>query len=69
MTLYALTVKGMTCSGCEKAIESSLRKVKGVVEVNAEHREGRVKVEGDGMEMDSLRAAVEGAGFDWVGVA
>jgi copper chaperone CopZ len=69
MTIYTLIVKGMTCGGCERAISSALRKVEGVSEVKADHLAGRVVVEGVGVELDSLRAAVEDAGYDCVGVA
>jgi copper chaperone CopZ len=69
MTSYTLIVKGMTCGGCEAAITSALRKVEGVREVKADHLAGRVVVEGDGMELDALRVAVEDAGYDWGGVA
>jgi copper chaperone CopZ len=69
MTSYTLIVKGMTCGGCERAISSALHKVEGVREVKADHHAGRVVVEGDGMELDALRVAVEDAGYDWGGVA
>lgn len=69
MTSYTLIVKGMTCGGCERAMSSALRKVEGVREVKADHLDGRVVVEGDGMELDALRVAVEDAGYDWGGVA
>lgn len=69
MTTYILIVKGMTCGGCEKAISSALRKVDGVQSVQADHATGRVVVNGDGMELDALKAAVEDAGYDWGGVS
>ncbi len=69
MTTYTLIVKGMTCGGCEKAISSALRKVDGVQSVQADHATGLVVVNGDGMELDALKSAVEDAGYDWGGVS
>jgi copper chaperone CopZ len=69
MTTYTLQVKGMTCDGCERAIEHALAKVEGVRAVKADHAKGLVTVEGEAVELDALRAAVEDAGYDWVGAS
>ena len=69
MTTYTLKVKGMTCGGCERALEHALGKVEGVRAVKADHAEGLVTVQGEAVELDALRAAVEDAGYDWAGAA
>lgn len=68
MTKYTLIVKGMT-GGCEKAITSALRKVEGVKAVKVDHASSTVTVEGEGMELDAIRGAIEDAGYDWGGLA
>jgi copper chaperone CopZ len=69
LTTYTLKVKGMTCGGCERALEHALGKVEGVRAVKADHAEGLVTVQGEAVELDALRAAVEDAGYDWAGAA
>ena len=69
MTKYTLIVKGMTCGGCEKAIVSAIQKVEGVKAAKADHATSTVIVEGEGMELDAIRGAIEDAGYDWGGLA
>lgn len=68
MNSYVIVVNGMTCGGCEKAIQKALTSVEGVRAVRADHTTGRVEVEGVGVELDALKSAVEDAGYDWGGV-
>ncbi len=69
MNTYVIVVKGMTCGGCEKAIQKALGAVEGVKAVRPNHTTDRVEVEGVGIEIDSLKSAVEDAGYDWGGIA
>lgn len=60
-----LEVKGMTCSGCEGAVESALKKVDGVAKVKADYQNDRAEVEFDPQKasVDKLVAAVNGSGY------
>ncbi len=69
MNTYVIIVRGMTCGGCEKAIQKALGGVEGVESVRPDHTTGRVEIQGAGIEIDALRSAVEDAGYDWGGVA
>lgn len=60
-----LKVKGMTCTGCEKALENGLSKLDGVVKVEASHKKDRVviKVEKDKYDKDLIKQKIETIGY------
>ena len=65
MTTHQLTIEGMNCGHCVRAVERALREVAGVERVEAEV--GRAKVEADpSTPREALRAALEDAGFTLV---
>jgi copper chaperone len=57
-----ITVEGMSCGGCEEAVENALRDVPGVEDADADNDSDSVTVEGEASDED-LAAAVEGAGY------
>jgi len=60
--LLTLSVDGMTCQGCARAVANALaRVVTGPVEVDLDRKEVRVP---DGSDMASVVRAVEDAGYD-----
>lgn len=60
-----INVKGMTCGGCERAIERALRARPGVIAAQASYVKGRVVVQYDPDEIGEaeLRRAIESAGY------
>lgn len=60
-----LTVSGMTCGGCEKAVTRTLGQIGGVSVVNASHHAGQVDVTYDERLVTPamLRTAIEGLGY------
>jgi copper chaperone CopZ len=61
-----LPIEGMTCAGCERAVEASLRKVEGVADARASSDEARAIVTVDATSSPpraALIAAVAAAGF------
>jgi copper chaperone CopZ len=60
-----LTVTGMTCGGCERAVERALSLVEGVSRAAASHRENRVTVAFDRAKTDraAIAAAITRAGY------
>jgi copper chaperone len=60
-----LRVSGMTCGGCENAIERVLGQVKGVDEVVASHVAGTVDVtyDGDQTTPAAFKQKIEGLGY------
>jgi copper chaperone CopZ len=57
-----LSVEGMTCSGCAKAVNRALSQVSGVTAVTVDLETGRARVEGPASP-DTLVAAVARTGF------
>ncbi len=64
-----ITVKGMMCGHCEAHVKEALEKIPGVEEATANHENNSVilKTSTDVAEAD-LKAAVEGAGYEYVGI-
>lgn len=64
-TDITLIVKGMTCSGCERAVERALSRVDGVLTAKASARDEQVAVTYDADRTDAgqLRQAVADAGY------
>lgn len=64
-----ITVKGMMCAHCEAHVKEALEKINGVDEATANHEANLVtlKTSADVAEAD-LKAAVEGAGYEFVGI-
>lgn len=58
-------VTGMTCTGCEKSVENGLKKVEGVKEVKASHKNNKVtiQVEKDRVDREALAQKIETVGY------
>ncbi len=60
------TVAGMTCAHCVAAVTEEVEQVAGVERVEVELEGGRLVVAGESVDDDSIRAAVEEAGYEVV---
>lgn len=58
-----LTVRGMTCDGCEDIVETALEEVAGVESAAADRSEDVAVVEGDA-DAEALVEAVDFAGYE-----
>jgi copper chaperone len=58
-----IDVTGMSCGGCERAVENALRNVEGVCKADADYEAGTVAVVTDATSDAALEDAVRGAGF------
>lgn len=61
-----LRVDGMTCGGCSSSVEQALKKVEGVVEVEATHgSKGTVRVKYDDQKVGlaKVKQAINDTGF------
>ncbi|RJP80322.1 MAG: copper chaperone [Candidatus Zixiibacteriota bacterium] len=60
-----LTVRGMTCGGCEKSVERALKSVPGVISAQASRDREQVAVEYNPEQtaVADLHRAVEQAGY------
>ena len=58
-----MMVEGMTCGHCEKAVKEALKELQGVDNVEVDLTSGRVLVEGQELEDNKLKEAVDEAGY------
>lgn len=57
------TVQGMTCGHCEMSVREEVEELPGVVSAQADHVTGRLTVQGDQVDDDAVKRAVEAAGY------
>ncbi|MBY8871713.1 heavy-metal-associated domain-containing protein [Micromonospora sp. PLK6-60] len=61
-------VQGMTCGHCVNAVNTELRAIPGVDDVQVDLASGQVTVTSEHpLDPDTVRAAVDEAGYDLVG--
>lgn len=58
-----LLVEGMSCGHCEKAVKDALGELDGVKLVNVNLDSKKVEVEGEKLQYNILKEAVEEAGY------
>ncbi|GIX41778.1 MAG: hypothetical protein KatS3mg129_1511 [Leptospiraceae bacterium] len=62
---YTLQIDGMTCTGCEAAIEAAVSKISGVIEIKANHRTGKglVRFDSKKTNINQIKKAIEELGY------
>jgi copper chaperone CopZ len=64
MSLSVITVSGMTCEHCEKAVRAEISAIPGVSRVDVDVASGEVRILAEpALELTDLQAAVEEAGY------
>ena len=64
MSLSVITVTGMTCEHCEKAVRTEISAIPGVSQVAVDLASGEVEILAEpAPDLAALRAAVEEAGY------
>ena len=60
-----LQVKGMTCGGCKKSVETGVSSLEGVEKVNVELQTGKVEVSFNDTRVDieKIKSAVQNKGY------
>ncbi|MDT9027373.1 MULTISPECIES: copper chaperone CopZ [Rossellomorea] len=68
MQKESLTVEGMSCGHCVKAIEGSVAKLDGVKSVQVSLEEKKVEVEFDDsqVKLDDIKETIDDQGYDVV---
>ncbi len=61
-----LTVEGMSCQHCVKAVKNALSEVEGVKSVEVDLAAKKVEIEGDNLQDSLLKEAIEDAGYEVV---
>jgi len=65
MQRQTVSVTRMSCTGCERNAENTLKNVDGVTRVTADHENDSIEVVvEDDVTDDDLHAAIEQAGYD-----
>lgn len=59
-----LLVEGMSCGHCEKAVKSALLELDGINKVEVDLSSKKVEVEGDNLQDNLIKEAIEDAGYD-----
>ena len=60
-----INVKGMVCNGCENRVKNALKTIDGVEEVEANYKNGIVKVTSkEEVEESALKEKIEDIGFE-----
>jgi len=62
---YSLVIDGMTCARCQKAIETTVKKIPGVIEIKANYQSGNGNVRFDGQKtnIEQIKKAIEELGY------
>ena len=65
MANITLMVKGMSCGGCVRSVETALKQIAGVGAVSVDLAKGKASVEYDPAKTtpDALKKAVDAAGY------
>ncbi len=60
-----ITVKGMTCVGCEITLEENVSKIEGVVNVKASHKKEKAFIEFDSTKtnIQTIKKSIKKAGY------
>lgn len=68
MQKESLTVKGMSCGHCVKAIEGSVAKLDGVksVQVSLEGKKVEVEFDNSQVKLDDIKETIDDQGYDVV---
>lgn len=68
MQKESLTVEGMSCGHCVKAIEDNVAKLEGVKSVQVSLKGKKVEVEFDGsqVKLDDIKETIDDQGYDVV---
>ena len=69
MSVKIFLVEGMTCKHCKARVEKGIAELAGVEEVIADIATGQVRVEGNAVTEEKVKAVVEDAGYRFKGIA
>lgn len=64
-----ISINGMSCAHCVKAVTRALSGVKGVSNVSVSLEDKHATLDAQDVSHDVIRAAIEDAGYDVVGIS
>ena len=68
MNEFKIKVNGMNCNHCKMNVENALRKIKGINGVLADVNSGEVTLNGDQVNLDEVKSAIENTGYSYGGI-
>lgn len=65
-----VAIEGMTCTGCESTIESTIASLNGITSVDANHASGSAKIEASVADVDTIiiKDKIEAAGYSVISI-
>lgn len=67
MSIQIFKVEGMSCKNCKAHVENGIRGIAGIEDVVADFQTGQVRVKGSNLNEETIRTAVEKAGYRFKG--
>ncbi|OQY02750.1 MAG: hypothetical protein B6I20_06570 [Bacteroidetes bacterium 4572_117] len=68
METYKVYVKGMTCNHCKANVENAIKKISGIISVDANISNSIVNIEGVNIKPNEIKKCVEGVGYEYGGI-
>jgi len=62
-----ITVEGMTCSHCEATVKRNLEALEGIKHVVADNSKNEVKIEGDKIDLETVKTTINKLGYTYKG--
>lgn len=65
-----VSIEGMTCTGCESTIESTVASINGISSVDAMHASGKAMIEASIVNLDTImiKNKIEAAGYSVISI-
>lgn len=58
-----ILIEGMSCGHCVKAVEEALKELDGIKSVNVNLEEKKANIEGDSLDYNKIKEAIDEAGY------
>ncbi len=60
-------VEGMLCKNCQKHVENGIKNISGIKDVIVDINNGQVRIEGENIDSEKIREAIEKSGYIFKG--
>jgi copper chaperone CopZ len=60
-------VSGMTCNHCKANVQNNLTTIEGIENIEIDLESGKVKMTGDGIDLNEVKNKVESIGYQYDG--
>ena len=63
MNELTINVGGMTCNHCKKTVETNLKKINGIKDIQIDLPTGNVNIQGDNLNTEEIQETITGLGY------